>query len=122
MGTVDTCLFHTFRCVARDHDVSNLHSSDSFSNGFHNSSSLMSKNTRETSFGVTSVESIDIGMTEGIRDDLNSDLTLFGSSNPDIFDGHRFFCFVGNCSLAENGLRTFFALHRYVKDIPLCRI
>ena len=115
MTAVDTFLFHTFRCVTRDHNVSNFHSSHSFSYRFHNSSSLMSKNTRKASFGIASIKSIDISMAESIRDDFYPDLTLFGGSNPDVFNSHRFFCFIGDSSFAENRLRFLFTLHRYVK-------
>ena len=114
VSTVDTFLFHAFRCIARDHNITNFHSFDSFSNGFHHTSSLMSKNAWKTSFRVTSIKSIDISMAKSIRDHSNPNLAFFWSGNPDIFDGHRFLCFISNCSLAENRLRIFFTLHRYV--------
>ena len=107
VSAVDTFLFHAFRGIAWNHYVPYLNPSDSFSDALHNTCSLMAEDTGEASFRVTSIESIDIGMTEGIRDDFDSDLAFFGGGNPNFFVDHRLLSFISNCGLAQNRLRFF---------------
>ncbi len=102
MLAVNALLFIALRCVTWDDNITNFNSGDSFSNTFNNAGSFVSENAWELSFRIASVESVDIGVTEGIGDDFNSDLTFFGRIDKDFLDDEGFFGFVSNCGLAEN--------------------
>jgi hypothetical protein len=100
---VNALLLIALRCVAWDDNVTNFNSGDSFSNTFNNTGCLVSKNAWELSFRIASVESVDIGMTEGIGDDFDSDLTFFGRIDKDFLNDEGFLGFVSNGSFTENG-------------------
>ena len=100
---VNALLLIALRCVAWDDNVTNFNSGDSFSNTFNNTGCLVPKNAWELSFRIASVESVDIGMTEGIGDDFDSDLTFFGRIDKDFLNDEGFLGFVSNGSFTENG-------------------
>mmetsp|Transcript_24842 Transcript_24842/g.68805 ORF Transcript_24842/g.68805 Transcript_24842/m.68805 type:complete len:349 (-) Transcript_24842:252-1298(-) len=73
------------RCVARNDLVTGFHSSDTFPNRFHNTSSLMAQDTRKQSFGVQTIQRVNIRVAKSIRHDLDSNLASLGGINSDFF-------------------------------------
>jgi len=102
--TENAFLLVALRSVAGDDDIANLDSGDSFTNTFDDSCGFVAENAWELTFRIASVQSVNVGMTQGVRDDFDSDLSLFRRINKDFFNNERLFSFVSNGCFTENWL------------------
>jgi len=53
----------------------------------------VSEYDRESTFGIISRESVEIGVTESVVENLDSNLVLLGRINRNLFDRDGFTCF-----------------------------
>ena len=121
MHTIDTCFLHALRGVTWHNYISNFYSGDTFADTLNNPCSFMSKDTGKASFGVASIESVNICMAESIGNDFDSNLAFLWRRNPNFFNDHWLFGFIGDCSLAQNRLR-FLTLHLDTNKINMIQI
>lgn len=94
-------------CVAGDDDVADLDGGDTLAEALHDGGGFVAEDAREEALGVVTVQCVDIGVAEGIGDYLDADFALFGWGHVDVLVDEGLFRAVGDCSLAENGLRCF---------------
>lgn len=71
------------RGVARDDLVAHLDTSHTRANGLDNTTGLVAQNARELALSVKTRPGVDIGVAQGVRDDLQSHLTSLRSINGD---------------------------------------
>jgi len=103
-GTEDAASFLAFGSVAGDNNVTNLHSGDSFTDGFNDTGGFVTENAGEKAFGVVAVKSVDIGVAEGIGEDLESNFTGLGGLDFDFSNVEGLLGFPGDGSLAADDL------------------
>lgn len=99
-----TISLQTLRSIAWDHNVSRFNTRYSLANALDNCSSLMSQNAGEKPLRITAVKSVNVRMAESIRNDFDTDFSLFRSSYPHILVAERLFGPVGHCCLTKNWL------------------
>ena len=102
--TEDALWFSTLGGVAWDNKVTHFDVSHSRSHTFDDSQSFVAKNSWELAFGVMSIKSIDIGVTQRIRKHLNSDFSFFGYPDLNITHIQRFLCFADYSSFTGDDL------------------
>jgi len=74
----------------------------------------VAENTGETTFGVASVQSVNISVTKGVGDNFDSYLTFLGGGNPNILNFHGLLGSVGNGGFTKNRL-WLCGVHRILK-------
>jgi hypothetical protein len=79
--------------------VAGLHVCDALTNGLNDTSTLVSKNDRESTLGVLARECVGICVADTGVVDLNTDLVGLGGCNLDILDREVLAGFPGNGSL-----------------------
>ncbi len=104
MLAVDAGLLHALWRVAGNDHVSHCHTSHSWSHTLYYSSGFVAENDGENAFGITSVKCINIGVAEGIRDDLDPNFSSFWWVDVDLLDLEGSLGLISNCSLTCNPL------------------
>lgn len=104
MLTVDAGLLHALGHVARNHNISHSHPGHSGTHTLHYSSCLMAENNRENSLRIVSIESVNISVAEGVRNDLNPNLSGSGRVHIDLLHLKGGLGLIGNRSLTFNPL------------------
>jgi len=96
--------FLAFGSVAGDNDVTNLNAGNSLTDTFNNTGGFVTQDTGEETFGVVAVKGIDIGVAEGVGEDLESDFTGLGGLNFDLDNVEGLLGFPGDGGLAADDL------------------
>lgn len=97
---IDTCFFQALRCITRDHNISNFHSSYARTNTFNNSSGFVSKDTRKLSLRIQSIKTINISVAKSVGDHFNANLSGLRRIHPNFLNDHWFLGLVSDCSSA----------------------
>ena len=90
------------RSVAGNDDIADFDSSDVFAHTLDDTSSLVAEDAGEAALGIAAVQSVDIGMAQGVRDNFDSDLAFPGRSHPHFLDLHGLLGSVSNSGPALN--------------------
>jgi hypothetical protein len=77
------------RSVAGNHLVADLDTGHARTYRLNNTTSLVTEDARELSFGILAREGVDISVAQGVRDNLESDFASFGRRNGDNLGSQR---------------------------------
>mmetsp|Transcript_3536 Transcript_3536/g.8437 ORF Transcript_3536/g.8437 Transcript_3536/m.8437 type:complete len:365 (+) Transcript_3536:219-1313(+) len=96
----DASRFAALGRVAWNHVVADFDAGNSLSDRLHNTAGLVSENAGEESFGVVAIESVDIGMAQGIRDNFHTNFAGLGRQHGDFLFHQGLFGGTGHHGLA----------------------
>lgn len=92
------------RRVARNNNITDLDGGDIITDGLNDTSGFVTQDGWELTFGVVSIKSVDICMTECIGKNLNSNLASLWWLNLNFSDIKWLLSLPGNCGLASDHL------------------
>jgi hypothetical protein len=92
------------RRVGGDDMVTNGDREDAFTNAFHDATSFVSQNGREEAFRIVSVEGVNVSVTQGVGNDLDTHFPGLGRVDGDGLFHHGRLGSAGDESFARNGL------------------
>jgi hypothetical protein len=92
----------TFGGVKGNNVIADLDVSDALTNGLDNTSTLVSKNDRESTFGVLTGKSVGISVADTSVGNLDTDLMGAGRENLNILNRERLASFPGNGGLTSD--------------------
>mmetsp|Transcript_20636 Transcript_20636/g.57320 ORF Transcript_20636/g.57320 Transcript_20636/m.57320 type:complete len:435 (+) Transcript_20636:109-1413(+) len=89
--------------VARNDVISRLDAGHALSDGFDDAAGLVSENARKKAFGIVAIKGVNVGVTQGIRHDLDADFSGLGRHHGDFLFDHGHLGCAGYQSLALDG-------------------